>query len=295
MDRHDEPRRPALSSARPVRAGTRKANARRARDLELEVGARAHFDDPAYYDRTYRARADDVAYYAALAKPGLRVLEYGVGSGRIALPMARAGAQVTGIDHSAPMLGALRARLREEAADVRARVRLVRGDMRRVALDERFPLVICPFNTALHLYERQDVEAWLAHVRRHLTPGGTLVLDVSVPSPSDLARDPTRAHRTAPFVHPSAGKVKYAEHFDYDQVRQILFVSMVFEPIGKPPSASFATPLAHRQFFPREMEALLHYNGFDVVTVHGDFHGGPLDADSDVMIWHARPRARGRR
>ena len=50
------------------------------------------------------------------------------------------------------------------------------------------------------------------------------------------------------------------------------------------------TPLAHRQFFPREMEALLHYNGFEVTALYGDFQRGRLDQHSDVMVWHARAR-----
>ena len=50
------------------------------------------------------------------------------------------------------------------------------------------------------------------------------------------------------------------------------------------------TPLAHRQFYPREMEALLHYGGFDVTELYGDFDRGPLVQTSDVMVWHARPR-----
>jgi hypothetical protein len=69
----------------------------------------------------------------------------------------------------------------------------------------------------------------------------------------------------------------------------VLFVSMEFEPVGDPAGA-WMTPLAHRQFFPQEWEAHLHYNGFDVTDVFGDFHGGPLDAQSDVMVWHARAR-----
>jgi hypothetical protein len=48
--------------------------------------------------------------------------------------------------------------------------------------------------------------------------------------------------------------------------------------------------LAHRQFFPREWEALLYYNGFAVERVEGDFHGGPLVQSSDVMVWYARRR-----
>jgi hypothetical protein len=92
-----------------------------------------------------------------------------------------------------------------------------------------------------------------------------------------------------PFVHPTAGLVGYRETFDYDRVRQILFVSMCFEPKtkGKKP---FMVPLAHRQYFPREWEALLHYNGFETVAIEGDFDGAPLEQESDTMVFHARRR-----
>lgn len=288
MDRAHESRRPVLKA--------KAAKARRAArvDRELEAGARAHFDDPAYYASTYAGRVDDIAYYVALARGRGEVLEHGIGAGRIAIPIARDGGRVTGIDHSRPMVADLRTRLRAEPAAVRARVRARVGDIRRAELGRRFPLVICPFNAALHLYARRDVEAWLDRVREHLEPRGELVFDITMPMPEDLARTPDTPYRTAPFDHPTAGRVRYHEIFDYDRVRQILFVSMVFEPTtgrAKP----FMTPLAHRQFFPQEMEALLHYNGFDVAALHGDFHGGPLVKESDVMVWHARPRRSWRR
>jgi SAM-dependent methyltransferase len=261
------------------------------RDRELEAGSRAHYADPVYYTSTYRRRIDDVQFYVALATASRGpVLEYGIGNGRIALPIARHGVSVTGVDHSPEMLGDLCARLRAEPDDVRARLTFRRGDMRSARLRAKFPLVICPFNAALHLYTRADVERFLARVREHLAPRGRFVADLSVPQPEDLARDPARAFRAPRFRHPSAGVVvNDTEYFDYDRVRQILFVSMEFEPVDDPKSA-WTTPLAHRQFFPQEWEALLHYNGFVVEKVSGDFYGGPLDRTSDVMVWHARAK-----
>jgi SAM-dependent methyltransferase len=261
------------------------------RDAELEAGSVAHYEDPAYYAATYARRIDDVAYYVALArKAGGPVLEYGVGNGRIALPIARHGVEVVGVDRSTPMLDDLRRRLALEPQDVRRRVRAVRGDMRRARLHGRFPLVLATFNTVLHLYTRQHVEAFLARVRAHLAPGGRFVADLSVPPLAELARDPAQAFHAPRFKHPTAGVlVKNRERFDYDPVRQVLFVSMEFEPLGDPDGA-WMTPLAHRQFFPREWEALLHYNGFEVMRVEGDFEGGPLGPESDTMVWHARRR-----
>ncbi|MBS2015338.1 MAG: class I SAM-dependent methyltransferase [Deltaproteobacteria bacterium] len=262
---------------------------KRGRDRELEAGSRAHFEDPAYYAQSYAKRRDDVAYYVRVAQGQPSVLEYGIGSGRVALPIARAGSRVVGIDLSEPMLGDLARRLAKEPREVRGRVIARQGDMREVRLRERFPLVICPFNAALHLYTREDVEAWLARVREHLAPKGELVVDISMPILEDLSDPPGTEYALPSFVHPSAGPVKYREVFDYDRVRQISFCSMVFEPKKQP---SFMVPLAHRQFFPQEWEALLHYNGFDATAVYGDFEGNPLVQSSDVMVWHARRSSR---
>jgi SAM-dependent methyltransferase len=261
------------------------------RDRELEAGARSHFEDPGYYAQSYATRKEDVAYYTRVAKKHDRVLEYGIGNGRIALPLARQGAEVVGIDQSRAMLADLRARLKRQPPELRARIATRTGDMRKVRLKRRFPLVICPFNTVLHLYTREDVEQWLARAREHLEPRGELVLDISMPIIQDLADEPGTSYSMRPFVHPTAGLVGYRETFDYDRVRQILFVGMCFEP-KTPGLEPFIVPLAHRQYFPREWEALLHYNGFEATAVYGDFEGGPLVQSSDVMIWHARRRRR---
>ena len=232
--------------------------------------------------------------YVGLAqRAGGSMLEYGVGNGRIALPVARHGIRVTGVDLAAPMLADLRRRLRAEAPAVRTRVTLRRGDMRALSLGKRFPLVICPFNTALHLYTRDDVERFFARVHEHLAPGGLFVSDLSVPLAENLARAPSKPFGTPPFRHAGTGEVvKYRERFDYDAARQVLFVSMEFEPKGAK-EREWHTPLTHRQFYPQEWEALLHYNGFEVEAVHGDFEGGPLDRYSDTMVWHARAARRG--
>jgi len=256
------------------------------RDAELESGSDAHYKDAAYYAATYANRTEDVDFYLGLAAEHGEggVLEYGCGDGRILLPLARIGLACTGVDRSAPMLRALRQKLKAHP-ELRPRITAKRGDMRRVRLDQRFPLVLCTFNTFLHLYTRQDVEQFLTRVRAHLKRGGRFVLDVSVPNPEELGRDPATIARVTPFRHPSTDEVvRYGERFDYDGMRQVLLVSMEFEPKGAPERA-WMTPLAHRQFFPRELEALLHYNGFEVMDVYGDFEMRPPDGGTvDIAL-----------
>lgn len=261
-------------------------------DAVRDAGARAHYDDPAYYDLAYRDRKRGVAFYVSVAKRyGGPVLEYGVGNGRVALALARAGFDVVGVDLSERMLESLGKKLRGALAE---RVERVHGDMRSVRLRRRFPLVIAPFNTVLHLYERPDVEAFFARVREHLAPGGRFVFDFSLPSPADLALDPNRSFGAPSFRHPSTGKTtRYRERFEYHPLRQLLVIWMDMTPAGGGEAAS--VPLSHRQFFPREMEALLHYNGFSDIRFSADFSDRAPDAGTDSLVASATvARARSR-
>lgn len=248
-------------------------------DAVRDAGARAHYDDPAYYDLAYRARKRDVAYYVSLAKRhGGPVLEYGVGNGRVALSLARAGFDVVGVDLSERML----ASLAQKRARGGAAVETVLGDMRSVRLRRRFPLVIAPFNTVLHLYERSDIEAFFSRVREHLAPGGRFVFDFSLPSPADLALDPNRSFSAPAFRHPTTGeRTTYRERFEYHPLRQLLVIWMDMTPKG---GEAFSIPLSHRQFFPREMEALLHYNGFSEIQFSADFSDQEPGPDTDSLV-----------
>ena len=262
----------------------------------LEPGTTAHYEDAAYYDQTYRRRRSDVRFYAAMAEHhGGPVLELGVGTGRVARDIARRGMAVVGVDLMPEMLAQAERRLAREPRAVRERVELLRGDLRRVRLGRRFPLVISPFNVFMHLYERRDWERALATVAAHLRPRGRLVFDVLLPDALELARHPTRIYRGRSVRLPGDGRrYRYGERFDYDPVRQLQKVTMVFED-DEDPTRSFSTPLSHRQVFPAELEALLHYNGFRIEALWGDFEGGPLEAHSESQVVVARLSPRGRR
>lgn len=274
-------------------------------DLELQAGSSAHYDDPAYYSHAYQKRTGDLGFYVerAQATPG-PILEYGCGNGRITLPIARSGLHITGIDLSRPMVRDLRRALRLEDPSLQKRVTVLCGDMRSVRLPRRFPLIICPFNAFLHLYTRKDVERFLARVREHIAlRGGRFVFDISMPEALDLARTPDRAYFAPRFRYPDSKQeapapgsskknkgtlVRYSERFDYDKLRQVLFVSMEFQPVEG--GQGWMTPLAHRQFFPQELEALLHYNGFCITEMWGGFDRSPLSQESGEMIVECKLR-----
>ena len=252
-----------------------------------DAGALAHYSDPAYYTRVYKSRRHDVEYYVELARAtGGPVLEYGVGNGRVALAIARAGVEVHGVDLSRPMLDDLARRLEKEKPATRERVRFTHGDMRSARLEREFSLVIVPFNGLMHLYESTDVEAHFARVHEHLETDGVFVFDFSLPVPSDLARRPDRWYRAPDLRHPTTGEVvKYAERFEYDPIRQLLLIVMKFEPKkGKP----WSIPLTHRQFFPREIEVELRHAGFSDIVFTADFSDHPADRSTDSVVASCR-------
>lgn len=107
-----------------------------------------------YYDGAYAAMKDliDVPFYVDLAKRiGGPVLEIGCGTGRVLLPIARAGITIHGVDRSLSMLGILHQKIEREPPDVRDRVRTHNGDMRNFRVEQKYPLVIIPFRPLQHM------------------------------------------------------------------------------------------------------------------------------------------------
>lgn len=254
-----------------------------------DFGSLAHYADPAYYHLAYRDRRHDVEYYVAQARacPDRRVLEYGCGNGRVTLPMAQAGSSVTAVDLSKPMLNDLEHRLTQLPQSIRERIHLRHADMRSFSTEERYSLVIAPFNTLLHLYEPEEFLEFSRRVREHLADGGRFIFDVSLPQAEDLSHDPNKKLRAPDFTHPDTGeRFKYWERFEYDPIRQLLVVWMHFET--KDGSTSYTIPLAHRQYFPQELRGLLGCAGFTSTQFSSDFTAEAAGAHTDSLVVECR-------
>lgn len=264
----------------------------------LNAGSQSHYEDAAYYDQTYRRRREDVAFYlerirGVLGESTGPVLELGVGTGRVALALAREGIAVVGVDAMQPMLDRFEERLAREPKRVRAKVTLRQDDLTTLRLDERFPVVTAPFHVLNHCYSRAELAAALAVVRTHLAPNGHFLFDVRVPNPDELRRDPNKVYKGRDVTLPSTGRrYRYRERWDYDTASQVQTVEMAFVGVDDPSDFQMQL-LAHRCWFPAEVDAILHYEGFEVLEHLGDFDGEPLDEshDSQVLLCRAtRPR-----
>src|SRR5213592_2782040 len=137
------------------------------------------------YDPWSASVVEDVGFYLDEARrSGGPVVELGVGTGRIAVPIAADGIRVIGVDSSRGMLDICARRAALAGVDVDLRL----GDLREPPVRERVPLVICPFRSLLHMHTDGDRRLVLAAARQLLRPGGRFVFDVFTPGADDIAQ-----------------------------------------------------------------------------------------------------------
>ena len=221
------------------------------------------------YDPWSRSVTEDVGFYVAEArKSGGAVVELGVGTGRIAIPIAQTGKRVTGVDSSREMLAACRRRA--EAAGVSELIDLRLGDLRKPPLDERVPLVICPFRSYLHLTDDGERVEALEAARAALVPGGRLIFDVFAPKPDDIAETHGRWLEREPGIF---------ERARWDEVARTLTLS-VRGPEG---AATMSLAWISR----KEWEELLEEAGLVLERCFGWFDRTPYRGGED-MIFVAR-------
>ena len=132
------------------------------------------------YDRLYEGMLDTDAAVACMADlaAGGPVLELGIGTGRLAIPLVERGLRVDGVESSPAMVDQLRARPGGDGIDV------VIGDFADVTVPGSFRLVVLALNTIFALPSQDAQVACFANAASHLEPGGRFVVEAWVPDPS---------------------------------------------------------------------------------------------------------------
>ena len=241
-----------------------------------------------FYEEWAKPQQDDIPFYVTRAT-SVRgpVVELGVGTGRVAIPIARAGQDVIGVDLSGAMLteGARRAAT-DRVAD---KIRFVEADMRTFVADPAVELVIIPFRGFMHMLTVEDQLAALGSIRRSLVPGGLLVLNILLPDPELQVAQHGRKISHGEFVDERGRRCEMWGLPEYDVTAQLLHLRVgldVYEGdrVIDTIETGFDLRLIHRF----EFEHLLIRAGFEVEALYGWFDERPLDGDAREMIWVAR-------
>jgi len=243
-------------------------------------------DYAAFYDwenaRTLGKR--DVPFWERLARQARTpVLELGCGTGRITLPLAKAGITVVGLDRSESMLA--RARKRVTRAKLARRARLVRGDIRHLpfAAPGRFRLVMAPYGILQSLLREADLVAALRAAHAVLAPGGIFGLELVADLPS-WAEYRDRVTLRGWRGRPGGVYLTLCETVVQDRAKGITRFEQTYEERRGRERRTHRFSLAFRTVTVPQMTRRLESAGFEVTAVLGDYQGGPWDPRAEAWI-----------
>jgi SAM-dependent methyltransferase len=207
---------------------------------------------------------------AELAADG-RALEFAVGTGRVAVPLAKRGVPVTGIELSAPMVERLRAKADEGTVPV------VLGNMITARAPGEYSLVYLVYNTISNLLTQEEQVECFRNAARHLAPGGRFVVELWVPQLRTLPPgQPATVFRAEPG---------YVGLDTYDVLaQQVVSHHVRFDPdaAGAAQAQVFRSP--HRYVWPAELDLMARLAGLVLESRHADWAGAPFTAESPSHV-----------
>ena len=244
---------------------------------------------PELIDLDFGDFADDLPLYEQRAqRSDGPILELGIGTGRVALPLAQSGCEVWGIDHSAAMLEHARSK---GAPDVISRLHLTLADMRDFTLDQKFALIFAGAGGFDHLVTPDDQARCLRRVRDHLLPGGLFVCDLR-----PVLHNSWELGASAPIFHdwtrelPEHGVTVMKTHsVRADAARQYQCQTNIYDCLSADGNVRRIVDEVDLRFTTRyEMEGLLRDAKLELDQVYGDYDLAPYDSTSEYMITIAR-------
>lgn len=236
------------------------------------------YEDAEFYDIEFAERKHEIPFFSALAAQAAGpVLEVACGTGRITLPIARLGVDITGLDVSPAMI----ARARQNGARAGLRVEWLEQDCRDMRIGRLFALIFSATNAMQHLLDIESASSFLRSACAALQPGGKLVIDVFNPSLKKLLKTPADRHVLKTITHVAGNPIMVEVSSHYLPDSQILHFDLFYVRCGQVERTKHVNM---RVFFPQELRALCHFSGLRVVECHGDYDGSPLTATSPKQI-----------
>jgi SAM-dependent methyltransferase len=231
--------------------------------------------------------AGDVAFYLDCAQRfGGPILELAAGTGRVLIPLAKAGHEVVGLDLSGAMLQVARAKAQRDS-EAAGRIQLAEGDMRDFSLGRQFSLALIPARAFQHVIEPEDQRRTLRCVHTHLKPGGHLIVDLFDPN-FELLSVPAEGMPVHSALNPVSGNLlrRAVVTRHNEPYRQVLCETLRLEEVDGSgqvvarEEASWALRWSLRQ----EMAYLFELCGFDIVEQFSDFNRSP-PAYGREQVW----------
>jgi len=235
------------------------------------------------YDTEFGDKADDIPFiieYAKKQRGG--VLELGCGTGRVLIPIAEAGMKIIGIDNSLNMLKVAKDKIAQKPLRVQRNIELVHSRMQNFSLKKKFSLIICTFNTFMHITKREDQLQVLKNVYRHLGRNGLFINEIFIPSFTFKEKTSQQeiVERERQMTFKKVGNLRYHYH------TQILDVNYKYEKINNKSEAKdcYVHSFQLRYTLYPEMKELLSKSGLVIVDAFSNYDKKPFDGKNRMII-----------
>ncbi|WP_299335043.1 class I SAM-dependent methyltransferase [uncultured Psychroserpens sp.] len=235
-------------------------------DADIYDGMNTNMNDLQFYKRWLPKNKDS------------HILELCCGTGRLTLPIAKDGYNITGVDYTSSMLNQAKTRASEEGLDIE----FIEADMRTLDVSEKFDLIFIPFNSIHHLYKNEDLFSTFNVVKNHLKKEGIFILDCFNPNMQFIVKGEKEQKEIANYTTNDGRHILIKEIMRYEAKTQINRVEWHYYINGKFNSIQ---NLDMRLFFPQELDSYLKWNGFKIIHKFGNFEEDAFDNQSDKQIF----------
>ncbi|MBT8219940.1 MAG: class I SAM-dependent methyltransferase [Bacteroidia bacterium] len=223
---------------------------------------------------------DDLPFYKKWLPKNkdAHILELCCGTGRLTIPIAKDGYDISGVDHTPSMIEQARVKAAKSGIDIE----FIEADIRTLDLSNKYDLIFIPFNSIHHLYTNEDLFQALNVVKYHLKDEGTFLLDCFNPNIQYIVEGEKELKQVIEYTTNDGREVLIKQTMRYESTTQVNriewhhYINGVFNSIQN---------LDMRMFFPKELDAYLQWNGFNIMHKFGSFEEEAFSDNSNKQIF----------
>ena len=207
-----------------------------------------------------------------------KILELCCGTGRLTLPIAKAGYNICGVDYTLSMLE----QAKVKASEAGLEINFIEADIRTLNLQEKFDFIFIPFNSIHHLYRNEDLFNALNGVKNHLKKEGIFLLDCFNPDLQYIVDEGNEQKVIAKYTTDVGREVLIKQTMRYERATQINRIEWYYFINGKFHSVQ---NMDMRLFFPQELDSYLEWAGFNTIHKFGSFEEEVFNNNSEKQIY----------
>ena len=220
-----------------------------------------------FYDDMY-SHTFDFPFWNSYAAKSKRIMEIACGTGRITIPLLKAGHHITGLDYSPEMLSILQKKV--TGTEYEHLLTLIQGDMREFQTEDKFDAIFITANSLNHIETNEDLLKTFSTIKSNLTDDGYLIFDILNPKPEYLIR--SHGNRYDHHVYKKEDDDRYfmfCESSQYNHAEQINYVRYYFNYCDdqgvRLDKNTYIMDMKVRLFFPQEMDSYINSAGFKII------------------------------